>query len=82
MAGTNEDLSDLTLLEAVDGTIKLITCEGRGLYNTGIGNINNELYDCTPDRLYQFLESLSLKAKYYRWDTKEDIISIQKYTSK
>ena len=58
MADNDDDFFALTPAAAVDGIIKLRTREGRALYNAGIEKINDELYDCTPDGLYQFLESL------------------------
>ena len=65
MSGINDNLFALNTASVAYGIIKLITREGRALYNSGIVKINNKLFECTSDGLYQFLESLSLRAKYY-----------------
>jgi hypothetical protein len=47
----------LTPAVAIQGVIDLKTTEGRKLYESATHKLDEELYDCKPDGLYQFLQS-------------------------
>jgi hypothetical protein len=53
---------------AVQGTIDYKTQEGRKLYGSATYKLDEELYDCKPDGLYQFLQSLNNRAHEYGWN--------------
>jgi hypothetical protein len=44
--------------QALDGVIDYTTSEGRKLYNSATLKLDEELFDCNADGLYQFLQSL------------------------
>ena len=58
----------LTPAVAIDGIVDYTTSEGRKLYNSASYKLEEELYDCKPDGLYQFLQSLSTRAQEFGWD--------------
>ena len=60
----------LTPAVAVQGVIDYNTTEGQKLYSTAIYKLDDELYDCKPDGLYQFLQTLSNRAQEYGWSDK------------
>jgi hypothetical protein len=49
----------LTPAVAVLGVIEYNTTEGQKLYSLATHKLEEELYDCKPDGLYQFLQSLN-----------------------
>jgi hypothetical protein len=49
----------LTPAVAVQGVIDYNSTEGRKLYVHATSKLDEELCDCKPDGLYQFLQSLS-----------------------
>jgi hypothetical protein len=53
---------------AIQDTVKFETTEGRKLYGHATYTLDKELYDCKPDGLYQFLQSLSNRSQEFRWD--------------
>ncbi len=54
-----------------------MTAEGRKLYNSATLKLDEELFDCNADGLYQFLQSLGHRASEYGWDDdQEGVISI------
>ena len=58
----------LTPAVAVIGVIDYKTTEGRKLYAHATYKLDEELYDCKPDGLYQFLQALSNRAQEYGWN--------------
>jgi hypothetical protein len=63
--------------QAIEGVIDYSTTEGRKLYNSATSRLDEELFDCNADGLYQFLQSLGHRASEYGWDNiNEGIISI------
>jgi hypothetical protein len=58
----------LTPAIAVTGVIDFKTTEGRKLFQTATYKLDEELFDCNADGLYQFLKSLSARADEYGWD--------------
>jgi hypothetical protein len=58
----------LTPAVAVIGVINYNTSEGRKLYASATAKLAEEQYDCKPDGLYQFLQSLSNRAREFGWD--------------
>ena len=62
----------LTPAIAVVGIIDYNTNVGRKLYELATAKVAEELYDCKPDGLYQFLQSLSDRARAFGWDNEID----------
>ena len=62
----------LTPAIAVVGIIDYNTNVGRKLYESATAKVAEELYDCKPDGLYQFLQSLSDRARAFGWDNEID----------
>ena len=62
------DIFALTPAVALQGIIDFKSVEGRKLYETATNKLDEELYDCKPDGLYQFLHSLSIRAQEYGWN--------------
>jgi hypothetical protein len=60
----------LTPTVAVVRVINFNTSVGRKLYESATAKIAEELYDCKPDGLYQFLQLLSNRARAFGWDDK------------
>ena len=58
----------LTPALAFQGVIDYHTSEGRKIYSTATAKLDEELYDCTPKELHQFLQSVQLRAKNFGWD--------------
>ena len=58
----------LTPAVAIQGVIDYSTSEGRKIYTTATYKLDEELYDCTPEDLHQFLQSVQLRAKEFGWD--------------
>jgi hypothetical protein len=58
----------LTPAVAVLGVIDFTTNVGRKLYESATHKVAEELYDCKPDGLYQFLQSVSNRARAFGWD--------------
>ena len=58
----------LTPAVAITGVIDYTTNEGRKIYSSATAKLDEELYNCTPDELHQFLQSLSIRAKEFGWD--------------
>ena len=58
----------LTPAVAVQGVIDYNTTEGRKLYGNAIHKLDEELYNCKPDGLYQFLQTLNNRAQEYGWN--------------
>jgi hypothetical protein len=62
---------------AIDGVIDYGTIEGRKLYGYATKKLDEELFDCNAEGLYQFLQSLGNRASEYGWDNDaEGIIKI------
>jgi hypothetical protein len=62
---------------AINGVIDYSTIEGRKLYGYATKKLDEELFDCNADGLYQFLQSLGNRASEYGWDNDaEGIINI------
>ena len=64
----DEVIFALTPAIAVQGVIDYKTNEGRKLYGSATYKLEDELYDCQPDGLYQFLQSLNNRAQEYGWN--------------
>jgi hypothetical protein len=58
----------LTPAVAVQGVVDLTTNVGRKLYESATKKVAEELYDCKPEGLYQFLQSVSNRARAFGWD--------------
>jgi hypothetical protein len=52
---------------AVQGVIDYSTTEGQKLYSSATHKLDEELYDCKRDGLYQFLQSLNNQAQARVW---------------
>ena len=61
MVDVDDDFLVLTPVAAVDEIIKPRTHKFCALYSSSIEKINDELYDCTPGILYQFIKYISLR---------------------
>ena len=55
----------LTPADAVAGIIDYSTTEGRKLYTRAPSRLDEELFDCVPEGLYGFLQSLADIAREY-----------------
>jgi hypothetical protein len=53
---------------AVQGIIDYKTTQGQKLYSSATHKLDTKLYDCKPDGLHQFLQSLNNRAKEYGWN--------------
>ena len=53
---------------AIQGVINYETSEGRKLFSSSTHKLDEELYDCKPDGLYQFLQSLNNRAQEFGWN--------------
>jgi hypothetical protein len=58
----------LTPASAIQGVINMTTTEGRKLYSSATHKLEEDLYDCQPDGLYQFLATLHTRAQEYGWN--------------
>jgi hypothetical protein len=58
----------LTPAVAVQGVIDYNSTKGQKLYGSATYKLDEELYDCKPDGLYQFLQSLNNPAQEYGWN--------------
>jgi hypothetical protein len=58
----------LTPAVAVLAIIDCNSTEGRKLYGHATSKLDEELYDCKPDGLYQFLQSLNFRVQEYGWN--------------
>jgi hypothetical protein len=58
----------LTPASAVQGVIDMTTSEGRKLYSSATHKLEEDLYDCQPDGLYQFLATLHTRAQEFGWN--------------
>lgn len=58
----------LTPAVAVVGIVDFTTNVGRKLYESATQKVAEELYDCKPEGLYQFLQSVSNRARAFGWD--------------
>ena len=51
----------LTPGQAMEGIVNFGTKSGRNWYHDATKPLDEELYDCTPEGLYQFLEELKTR---------------------
>jgi hypothetical protein len=58
----------LTPAVAVQGVVDLTANVGRKLYESATKKVREELYDCKPEGLYQFLQSVSNRTRAFGWD--------------
>ena len=57
---------------AIVGFIDYTTLEGWKLYRYATKKLDDELFDCKADGLYQFLQSLGNRASEFGWDNDAD----------
>jgi len=67
-AAVNPVIFALAPAHAVDGVIDLHSSEGKKLFTSGIKPLSEELYDCTADKMFQFLMDLEDRANMYGWN--------------
>ena len=60
----------LSPADSVLGIIDFSTSEGRKIYNGAVKQLDDELYDCEADGLYQFIQSVSERCSEYGWQSK------------
>jgi hypothetical protein len=53
---------------AVAGVIDYSSREGRNIFTYATTKLDEELYDCRPEGLYQFLQAIKGRAHEYGWD--------------
>lgn len=53
---------------AIPGIIDYTSKTGKGVFRDSVEKLDEELYDCNPDGMIQFLQSLSVRALEYGWD--------------
>ena len=68
----------LTPSIAITGVVHFLSPEGRKLFQTGTYKLEDELFDCNPDGLYQFLKSLSARAEEFGWTGNDGCLMIPK----
>lgn len=66
----------LTPAIVVEGIIDFRLEEGRKIYSSAIAKLDDELYDCKPEGLYQFLQSLNNRAQDFGWNDEIGILMI------
>ena len=66
----------LTPAIAMQGIINYQTNSGHKMYSGSIAKLDEELYDCKPKGLYQFLQSLSSGAQDIGWSDDDGILMI------
>jgi hypothetical protein len=54
-----------TPASAVQGVIDMMASEGQKLYSSATHKLEEDLYDCQPDGLYQFLATLHTRVQEY-----------------
>ena len=53
---------------AIPGIIDLASKTGKDIFRYATEKLEEELYDCRPDGMTQFLQSLSIRATEYGWE--------------
>jgi hypothetical protein len=80
VAGSESSGSDvpfaLTPAVAITGVINYRKTSGRKLFESATSKLDEELYDCKPEGLYQFLQSLSQRAQDMGWSGDDGILMI------
>lgn len=66
----------LTPAIAIQGVINYNKTSGRKMYSGAIAKLDEELYDCKPDGLYQFLQALNSRAQDIGWSNDDGILMI------
>ena len=66
----------LTPAKAYAGIVDFCTSGGRKLYEQATAKLNEELYDCTPGGLFQFLKDLEDRARKSGWAGEDGILMI------
>jgi len=62
---------------AIQGIIDMGSAQGRKLFEMGAkGLFHDDLYDCEPDGLFQFLRSLGDRADIFGWSGETGILAI------
>lgn len=61
---------------AIQGNINYNSTSGRKMFSGAIAKLDEELYDCKPEGLYQFLQSQSNRAQDIGWSSDEGILVI------
>ena len=62
----------LSPADSVLGIIDFSTSEGRKIYNGAVKQLDDELYNCEADGLYQFIQSVSERCSEYGWQSKNE----------
>ena len=57
----------LTLGQANSGVINFTSKTGTALYKASTQKLDEELYDCTPDGFFQFMQCLQVRAAKFGW---------------
>jgi hypothetical protein len=63
----NLPVFSLTPGTAQEGIIDFNTKGGKSLYGYATEKLEEELYDCTPDGFYQFLQNIKTRAEEFGW---------------
>jgi hypothetical protein len=58
----------LTPASSVGGIIVYSTTKGRKLYMSATSKLEDDLFNCTAEDLYGFLQALKDRAREYGWD--------------
>ena len=58
--------------------VHLLSPEGHKLFQTGTYKLEDDLFDCNPDGLYQFPKSLSARAEEFGWTGDDEYLMIPK----
>ena len=53
---------------AIPGIIDMSSKTGKDVFRSSVEKLDEELYNCNPDGMIQFLQSLSVRALEYGWD--------------
>ena len=68
----------LTPAIAVTGVVDFLSSERRTLFQTATHKLEEDLFDCDADGLYQFLKSLSARAEEFVWTEDNGFLLIPK----
>eukprot|EP00978_Attheya_sp_CCMP212_P044615 scaffold316328_cov28-Attheya_sp.AAC.1 len=61
----------LTPAMAITGVLDLAAREGSKIYSSATKGLSEELYDCTPDGLFDFLETLGDRGHECGWSLED-----------
>ena len=71
----------LSPVASIPGVIKYLLSEGRKIYGSATYKLSDEMFDCVPEYLTQFLDDFRDRARQFGWDNENGILEITMDTS-